>query len=280
MADSDDQNAKLLALAGYLGFFIGLPTGLLPLLMAKDELSLFHGKVATAVWFAMFGVGTILGMVISAISAATCGLGALLFPILIIPALWGWVVGLHGIVLSLNGEMTEPIGGFGLGQMLFANLQVKGDGPTSLPAPKEEAPASGAGAAPEPPVEPAAVAEPVVEEPVVEEAPPATEPAADAPPAPPPPPRPGRPPRRPPGARGPPAAPPPPRPAGGRCAPASPPRGRACAASASPGARCHRRPAPSPVERGGSPTPAASGPRDSGGRRHRRPTAPAQGLVS
>ncbi len=186
MADSDDQNAKLLALAGYLGFFIGLPTGLLPLLMAKDELSLFHGKVATAVWFAMFGVGTILGMVISAISAATCGLGALLFPILIIPALWGWVVGLHGIVLSLNGEMTEPIGGFGLGQMLFANLQVKGDGPTSLPAPKEEAPASGAGAAPEPPVEPAAVAEPVVEEPVVEEAPPATEPAADAPPPPPP----------------------------------------------------------------------------------------------
>jgi hypothetical protein len=219
--DDDDQNAKLLAALGYLGFFVGLPLGLVPVFMAKDELSLFHGKVSTAVWFGTFVLTSVLSFVVSAIAAATCGIGAILVPVIFLPLGWGLIVGIHGIVLSMNGEMTEPIGGFGLGEMLFSNLKVKipssdAPEPASAPAappaedvapgasadvdaapseadPPEEAPdAPEAAAAPENEAAPAPPAPPTPAEQAPPTLPPAPPPppvpADEAPPAPPPPP--------------------------------------------------------------------------------------------
>lgn len=126
----DDQNARLLAALGYAGFFIGFPTGVIPLLMRQDALSLHHGKIATAVWLGNFVVMTIASVLFTLFTWITCGLGGLLFPVLFVPLLWGLVTAVHGLVLALNGELEEPIGAFGLGDRIFGGItvQVPGDG--------------------------------------------------------------------------------------------------------------------------------------------------------
>ncbi|MFT5457381.1 MAG: hypothetical protein ACI9K2_003874, partial [Myxococcota bacterium] len=122
---TDDQNARLLAALGYAGFFIGFPTGLIPLLMRQDELSLHHGKVATAVWLGNFVVMSIAGVLFTIFTWITCGVGALLFPVLFLPLMWGLTTAVHGLVLALNGELEEPMGGFGLGDMFFGGITVQ-----------------------------------------------------------------------------------------------------------------------------------------------------------
>lgn len=141
--DEPTDQGKMFAVVAYAGFFFGLPTGLLPLLMRDDDFALYHGRHATAVWLVHFVLVMFLTAVISFISAVTCGLGSLLFPILLLPPLLGAGTSLHGVMLSMNGERAEPIGGLGLGELLFSGITVKekvaAPAPPALPGPTAEA---------------------------------------------------------------------------------------------------------------------------------------------
>lgn len=132
------DNGKLWAALSYVGIFMGLPIGAIPLLQRDDAYALRHGKTATAVWLGVFGLSIIFSLVYSAIVTITCGFGFFLLPMVMLPWLWGAVVGGHGLLITMNGQWDEPIGGFGLGERLFPSILLKEGGPpliSSHPSP-------------------------------------------------------------------------------------------------------------------------------------------------
>ncbi|MEQ1505148.1 MAG: hypothetical protein ABMB14_23135 [Myxococcota bacterium] len=130
---ASDQG-KMWALLSYASFFFMFPLGVIPLLQRDDPFALYHAKHATAVWLVWFVSSTLLTVLYSVITFVTCGFGGLLFPIILLPLPWVMIVGVHGAILSMNGEWAEPIGGFGLGEILFKSIQLKSaDAPPQLP---------------------------------------------------------------------------------------------------------------------------------------------------
>lgn len=119
------DQGKMWAALSYGSFFLGFPLGVIPLIQRDDAYALYHAKHATAVWLAVFVLTTVLGVVFTILSMVTCGFGAILFPMVLIPIPWALVVGIHGLVISMNGEWQEPIGVFGLGDMLFGSIEPK-----------------------------------------------------------------------------------------------------------------------------------------------------------
>lgn len=131
--DEPSDQGKMWAAVSYGSFFFGFPLGVIPLALRDDEFALYHARHATAVWVLHFALIMILTMVLSVISFVTCGLGGLLFPILLVPAAMGAVTSIHGVVLALNGERQEPMGGLGLGEMLFSTITLKDKMPPTPP---------------------------------------------------------------------------------------------------------------------------------------------------
>jgi hypothetical protein len=134
------DNGKLWAALSYGGFFFGLPVGIVPLLQRDDPYALKHAKTATAVWLGVFILSMVLTLIYTVLSFVTCGFGAILFPMLLLPLPWGMLVGIHGLLLSLNGSWDEPMGGFGLGEKLFATLTLKDGGSPPLFPPSKPPP--------------------------------------------------------------------------------------------------------------------------------------------
>ena len=201
MADEVTDRGKMIAAISYGGFFFGFPLGIVPLVMRDDAFALEHGKHATAVWLLHFTMVMVLTFVVTAIATVTCGFGAILYPLILVPALAGMGTSVHGLILALNGDASEPFGGMGLGNMLFSSIEVDEAAVAKLAAAASKAPAK---AAPEEAEEVAVAEEAPVEEAPAEEAPveeaPAPEPApdeaatvVDASPVPPPPPPPSAP---------------------------------------------------------------------------------------
>jgi hypothetical protein len=85
----------------------------------------------------------VLTLIYTVLSFVTCGFGAILFPMILIPVPWGMIVGIHGLILSLNGQWDEPIGGFGLGEMMSSSLQLKDEGERPLFPPRPPPPPPG-----------------------------------------------------------------------------------------------------------------------------------------
>lgn len=195
MADEVTDRGKMIAAISYGGFFFGFPLGIVPLVMRDDAFALEHGKHATAVWLLHFTMVMVLTFIVTAIATVTCGFGAILYPLILVPALAGMGTSVHGLILALNGDASEPFGGMGLGNMLFSSIEVDEAAVAKLAAAASKAPAK---AAPEE-AEEVAVAEeaPAEEAPAPEPAPePAPDEAAtvvDASPVPPPPPPPSAP---------------------------------------------------------------------------------------
>jgi hypothetical protein len=130
MSDSDRQaevteQGKLMAALSYGSFFFGVPLGVLPLIQRDDPFALFHAKHATAVWLVTLVATVALTLVYSLITFVTCGFGGILFPILLLPFPWALTVAVHGLVLSMNGQYQEPLGAFGLGELMFGSIQLK-----------------------------------------------------------------------------------------------------------------------------------------------------------
>ncbi len=119
------DQGKMWAVLAYASFFIGFPLGIIPLIQRDDAYALYHAKHATAVWLVFLVSSMVLGLAFGIVSMVTCGFGAILFPIFVVPTLWAMLVSVHGLVIAMNGQWQEPIGGFGLGEMMFGNIQPK-----------------------------------------------------------------------------------------------------------------------------------------------------------
>jgi uncharacterized membrane protein len=94
-------------------------------LLRDDRFALFHAKNATAVFLLTIVSSIVLSVVISVIAAVTCGIGSILYILVFVPWLWMVVVGIHGLILSLNGQQQEPIAVFGLGEKVFGSIKPK-----------------------------------------------------------------------------------------------------------------------------------------------------------
>ena len=123
-ATPSDQG-KMWAAVSYAGFLFGLPLGIIPMIQRDDAFALYHGKISTAVYLVTFVSVFVLSIVVTVLSVVTCGIGALLYPLAFLPGLWLLAVGIHGLILSLNGEQKEPIASFGLGDKIFGNIKPK-----------------------------------------------------------------------------------------------------------------------------------------------------------
>jgi len=113
------------AMLSYGSFFFGFPLGVIPLLQRDDPYALRHAKHATAVWLVVFGLSMVLMFAYTVISFVTCGFGALLFPMVLLPVPWAMVVAIHGLIISANGQPDDPIGTFGLGELMFGSITPK-----------------------------------------------------------------------------------------------------------------------------------------------------------
>jgi hypothetical protein len=123
-ATPTDQG-KMWAAVSYAGFLFGLPLGIIPMIQRDDAFALFHAKQATAVWLVTFVSAVVLSIVVTVVSIVTCGFGAILYPLVFLPGLWLFAVGIHGLILSINGEAREPIATFGLGEKIFGSIKTK-----------------------------------------------------------------------------------------------------------------------------------------------------------
>jgi len=103
-----------------------VPLALIPLIQREDEFALLHARHALANYLAVLVIGGVYVVVTMPLALCTFGLSTFVtLPLVFLLAAWPLVVIVHGLVLSVNGERTEPIGGFGLGEMLFGRVTVK-----------------------------------------------------------------------------------------------------------------------------------------------------------
>ena len=108
---------QMWAMLAYASMFIGIPIFIVPLAMRESELAVFHGRQAAAIFIAIMVAVPVWILV----SLFTCGLGYILAPLFFL----FWVPTIHGLILASKNEIVEPIGVFGLGNMLFGSINVK-----------------------------------------------------------------------------------------------------------------------------------------------------------
>jgi hypothetical protein len=130
------EQGKLWAAASYGSFFFGFPIGIIPLIQRDDAFALHHAKHATAVWLS--SIAGVLGLFTLAfvLFFFTFGISNFIFiPIIFLFMLWPMITTIHGVILSLNGDWSEPWGAFGLGDTFFGNLDVNPSQPLSQTQP-------------------------------------------------------------------------------------------------------------------------------------------------
>ena len=119
------DEGRLWAILSYAGFLVGLPLGIIPMVMRNDAYALHHGKIATTVYLAALATSMAVFVLGTIVSFVTCGLGSILMiPALLLVAAWPLTTAIHGLVITLNREWAEPLGDFGLAERLFGSLQL------------------------------------------------------------------------------------------------------------------------------------------------------------
>lgn len=109
------QESRVLACLSYASVLFGLPLFIIPLAQKNDAFAMFHARQAAVAWIGLL----VCFFAYFFISFITCGFGALLFPILMLP----YIPAIHGVIIALGDETREPIGVFGLGERLLGNLR-------------------------------------------------------------------------------------------------------------------------------------------------------------
>ena len=118
------QNARIWGLVSYGSHFLGLPLGIIPLIIADDPYAVHHAKHAVAVYLVTLAIGVAASVVITPLVFCTLGMSVfVLLPLLVLFAAWPLIHAIHGLILVLNGSWAEPIGTFGLGDRLFGGLR-------------------------------------------------------------------------------------------------------------------------------------------------------------
>jgi uncharacterized membrane protein len=108
---------KMWAYLSYASMFIGIPLFIVPMVQRDNEFALYHAKQAGG----SFLLAVLLGTVIGIVAAVTCGIGAVLVPLIFLPT----ISTVHGFMLVSNNEMREPVLMFGFGDMIFGGLRVE-----------------------------------------------------------------------------------------------------------------------------------------------------------
>ncbi len=111
------EAGKGLAYLSYASMFFGLPAFLIPMIQRDNAFSLYHARHAAAIYvlFLMLVTG------VSLVSFITCGIGAVLVPVVFLP----FIPSVHGFVLVSRGEWTEPMLVFGLGEKFFGGIKIE-----------------------------------------------------------------------------------------------------------------------------------------------------------
>ncbi len=119
------ERGRIWALASYIGLFLWLPVGLIPVVLRENGFAVHHGRITTAVFAAALAAELVVGAISIPLGFCTLGLSYLVTaPIMVLIGLWPLVTGIHGAILAANEDWSEPIGGFGLAERLFSTRQI------------------------------------------------------------------------------------------------------------------------------------------------------------
>ena len=104
-----NQNAQILALASYGGFFVGIPIlWILPMVTRDEPFALFHAKHAGTLFLGSFVSGIVLFVVYFVVGVVTCGFGWILMaPVFLVVGVVQFCLLFFGLYDSVRGEMTE-----------------------------------------------------------------------------------------------------------------------------------------------------------------------------
>lgn len=120
------QKGRIWAAVSYGSHFVGLPLGIIPLILREDPYAVHHARHAVAVYFGTVVIGVVAAMITVPLAFCTLGLSTIaLLPGLLLLAAWPIIHAVHGLILSLTDSWDEPIGTFGLGDKLFGNVHAE-----------------------------------------------------------------------------------------------------------------------------------------------------------
>lgn len=114
------EAGRVWAFASYASLFVGIPLFAIPMIQRDNAFALHHARHAAACFLGF----VVLGLGIGVFSLVTCGIGAMVFPLALLP----YVPAVHGLMLVADGKWGEPYGLFGLGDRLFGSMTAKPPG--------------------------------------------------------------------------------------------------------------------------------------------------------
>ena len=120
------DDGKMWAVLCYLTMIMGLPLAIIPLVQRDDDFALYHARHALAAYLAFTVVFVLFTALTVPLGLCTLGMSTIVtLPATILMLLWPLAVTVHGVILTINGERSEPVGVFGLGDMMFGNVVLK-----------------------------------------------------------------------------------------------------------------------------------------------------------
>lgn len=128
MTAEEIEAGKTFAILAWAGMLMGVPLFIVPLIQRDNAFALFHAKHAGTTFLASLVL--VVGFMV--IYVGTCGLGALMFPVLFLTL----IPVIDGFVKAVNGKAEAPmlIGDFT--DRLFGGLTV--DAPKAKPTPAKD----------------------------------------------------------------------------------------------------------------------------------------------
>jgi hypothetical protein len=122
---SISQPGKIWAIVSYVGFFVGIPLCIIPLVLRNDSYALYHARHATAVYLGTLLLGVTVAVIGVPLNFCTFGMaGPVIGPLGVLIVLWPVVHAVHGLIIVARGKWQEPIGAFGLGDRMFGGIDV------------------------------------------------------------------------------------------------------------------------------------------------------------
>jgi len=114
--DAEIESGKTMALLSWVSLFLGLPLWIIPMIQRDNAYALYHAKHAAMTYLAAVA----LAIVFMIINLVTCGLGAILFPLLLVTL----VPTIDGLIKAINGRADPPLIIGGVTDSLFGSLTV------------------------------------------------------------------------------------------------------------------------------------------------------------
>ena len=113
------EQGKSMALLSWAGMLLGLPLFLVPFLQDDNAFSMYHARHALTTFLAsMIWSFLIVGFFIVC-TYATCGVGVVIFPLVMILVMLPLIPTIDGLIKASNGVAAPPMGIGDVTSMLF-----------------------------------------------------------------------------------------------------------------------------------------------------------------